>query len=71
MAGHDKPNVQCYTVRLLPGQDLKDAIEDFVEKKNLEAAFIMTCVGSIEGATLRFPIPKTGPVPAMNRVRTL
>uniref|UniRef100_A0A1B6MV68 PPC domain-containing protein n=1 Tax=Graphocephala atropunctata TaxID=36148 RepID=A0A1B6MV68_9HEMI len=65
-----KANVQCYTIRLLPGQDLREGIEEFVEKKNLEGAFIMTCVGSIESATLRFPIPKTGHVPAMNRELT-
>ncbi|KAG8257344.1 hypothetical protein J6590_052212 [Homalodisca vitripennis] len=49
--------VQVYTVRFLPGQELKSGLEHFVKQRQLQAAFIMTCVGSVQSATLRFATP--------------
>lgn len=39
--------------RLKPQQDLRLELEAFVHKQNLEAACILTCVGSLTQATLR------------------
>lgn len=53
-------SVQVYTVRFQPGQELKSSLEEFVKTHNLKAAFIMTCVGSVRRATLRFSTPPSG-----------
>lgn len=42
-----------YAIRLSPGQDLKKELTAFVREKNLQAAFIVTCVGSLQQAVLR------------------
>lgn len=41
-------------LRLYPGQDLKIELDRLVEKHELEAACILTCVGSLTTAVLRF-----------------
>lgn len=53
-------SVQVYTIRFQPGQELKSSLEEFVKTHNLKAAFIMTCVGSVRRATLRFATPPSG-----------
>ena len=45
--------MQCYPVRLHPGQDIKAELLDFVRRANLQAAFVITCVGSVTSAKLR------------------
>jgi len=45
--------MKTYAIRFLPGQDLKKELENFVKEKDIKASFIMTCVGSLEKATLR------------------
>ena len=41
-------------LRLLPGQDLKNELDRLIEKKNIAAACVVTCVGSLTRAVLRF-----------------
>lgn len=41
-------------LRLKPQQDLKIELDDFVCKQQVEAACILTCVGSLSAANLRF-----------------
>lgn len=41
-------------VRLRPGQDLRRELLRVVEQEGLEAAAVVTCVGSLTRATLRF-----------------
>lgn len=41
-------------LRLHPGQDLKAELDRLVEKHEIEAACILTCVGSLTTAVLRF-----------------
>ncbi len=41
-------------LRLQPQQDLKAELETFVQSKEIEAACIVTCVGSLTQAVLRF-----------------
>lgn len=47
------PEMTLYAIRLSPGQDLKKGLTAFVREKNLQAAFIVTCVGSLQQAILR------------------
>ena len=43
-----------HVFRLKPGQDLRKEIESFVQKENIEAGWIFTCVGSLTKTNLRF-----------------
>ncbi len=49
-----KGNIHPYAFRLHPGDDLRDSLEALVHQKQWEAACILTCVGSLTQATLRF-----------------
>ncbi len=42
-----------HALRLLPGQDLKRAIDAFAQAQHLQAGFIVTCVGSLRQAMIR------------------
>lgn len=46
-------SIQAIALRLSPQQDLKAELEDYMQQQNLEAACILTCVGSLTQATLR------------------
>lgn len=46
--------MENYTFRLTPGQDLFDSIQAFVERKRIEAGCILSGVGSLTHAELRF-----------------
>jgi predicted DNA-binding protein with PD1-like motif len=46
--------MQNYTFRLHPGQDLFDSIEAFLREKQIEAGCILSGVGSLTHAALRF-----------------
>ena len=54
-----KSDLQVYTVRFRPGEELKSGLLKFVKDNNLRAAFVMTCVGSVRKASLRMA-PKDG-----------
>ena len=41
-------------IRLEPDRDLKQSLRNFVEQNNIQAGFIITAVGSLKKATLRF-----------------
>jgi uncharacterized protein len=45
--------METYALRLRPNQDLRHELEAFAKAKNLQAAFILTCVGSLRHAALR------------------
>jgi len=45
---------ESLALRLLPGQDLKNELDRLIEKKNIAAACVVTCVGSLTRAVLRF-----------------
>jgi len=44
---------EIFAFRLKPGQDLKLSLLDFAAQKKLKAAYIITCVGSLQTAHLR------------------
>jgi len=51
--------MKTYAVRLVPGQDLMQELEKIVQKNNIKAGFIMSCLGSLTKAHLRMPGGKT------------
>jgi predicted DNA-binding protein with PD1-like motif len=46
--------MEAIALRLKPQQDLKAELDAFVAQHQLEAACILTCVGSLSAAVLRF-----------------
>ena len=46
--------IQTITIRLKPGQDLKFELDQLAAVNKLEAACVLTCVGSLTTAVLRF-----------------
>jgi len=46
--------MRVYALRLVPGQDLKQELQGFTQAQGLQAGFILTAVGSLAVATLRF-----------------
>ena len=44
---------KVYALRLHPGDDLKIKIAEFVKEKKIQAGYIITCVGSLNKATIR------------------
>jgi uncharacterized protein len=47
-------SLTAYALRLTPGQDLQTELLAFVKTHKLQAACIVSCVGSLEQAALRF-----------------
>ena len=45
--------MKIYALRLRPGQDLKQELVKFTKEKNIQAGFIITCVGSLKKASIR------------------
>ena len=58
--------MSVYPMRLRPGQEIKQCLEEFVRDHGLNAAFVLTCCGSVTKATLRFAANKNNET---NRVR--
>ncbi len=46
--------MKIFAIRLKPGEDLKVSLNTFVQENNIQAGFILTTVGSLKQATLRF-----------------
>jgi len=46
--------MQNYTFRLRSGQDLFDSIQEFVNEKQIQAGCVISSVGSLRRAVLRF-----------------
>lgn len=53
-------------IRLKPGSDLKNSIDDIVAKNDIKAGFIVTCVGGLKQATVRMP----GATPSSQDIQT-
>lgn len=45
--------MKTFALRLHPKQDLKEELVKFTKEKQIQAGFILTCVGSLTRATLR------------------
>ncbi len=46
--------MKIFPIRLKPDQDLKESLKSFVIQNNIQSGFILTAVGSLKQATLRF-----------------
>jgi len=46
--------MKTFALRLKPGSDLKESLKSFVQANQIQAGFILTAVGSLKKATLRF-----------------
>ena len=46
--------MKTYALRLRPGEDPKAALDSFAQTNRLKAACVLTCVGSLRKAVLRF-----------------
>lgn len=45
---------KVHAIRLKPGEDLKTALNNFVQQQNIKAGWIITCVGSLTNYSIRF-----------------
>jgi uncharacterized protein len=45
--------MKAFALRLHPHQDLRQELESFARSRELRAAFVLTCVGSLRHAALR------------------
>ncbi|MGB3798521.1 MAG: DUF296 domain-containing protein [Lewinella sp.] len=45
---------RVHPFRLLPGQDLRESIQQYADEHQIEAGYIITCVGSLTDWHLRF-----------------
>jgi predicted DNA-binding protein with PD1-like motif len=52
--------INVYAIRLKPGMDLKQALQDFINLRNISAGWIMSCVGSLTRYHLRFANQENG-----------
>lgn len=69
-------SMDVYALRLHPGQDLRHELEAFTREKNLEAGFVVTCVGSLQRLNLRpanqqAPLTRVGKFEIVSLVGTL
>lgn len=46
--------MKIFALRLKPEEDLKESLRRFVQQHNIQAGFILTAVGSLKQANLRF-----------------
>ncbi|MBD2012580.1 DNA-binding protein [Microcoleus sp. FACHB-53] len=46
--------MNIFAIRLKPDEDLRQSLGQFVQQNNIQAGFILTAVGSLKQATLRF-----------------
>jgi len=54
--------IKAVAIRLTPGEDIKASLDNYVKEHNIKAACIITCVGSLEQAVIRYankPVAET------------
>ncbi len=54
--------MQTFVLRLNPHQDLKQGLKEFVAAKQIQAGFILSAIGSLQKATIRFANQATADV---------
>lgn len=65
-----------YAFRLTPGTDLRQGLEAYLARHNIQAAVLLTCVGSLRQAALRLASAKSesflnGPLEIVSATGTL
>ncbi|MBD1932249.1 MULTISPECIES: PPC domain-containing DNA-binding protein [Cyanophyceae] len=46
--------MKVFAIRLKPNQDLKRSLKEFTVQQDIKAGFILTAIGSLKQATIRF-----------------
>lgn len=46
--------MKVFALRLKPDQDLRQSLKTFAKEQNIKAGFILTAIGSLKQATIRF-----------------
>ena len=46
-------NIVAHVFRLVPGQDLYVELKEYLKVNNINSAFILTCVGSLQKINIR------------------
>ncbi len=54
LQGVSRAPLRVVVVRLVPGDDPKAALDRFVREEKIEAAFVLSCAGSLTRAVIRF-----------------
>ncbi|KJH71440.1 PPC domain-containing DNA-binding protein [Aliterella atlantica] len=54
--------MQTFAFRLKPDEDLKQALQAFTQKQDIKAGFILTAIGSLKQASIRFANQNTATV---------
>ena len=54
--------MKILAIRLKPNEDLRQSLKNFAEKENITAGFILTAIGSLKQATIRFANQETSTV---------
>lgn len=49
----NRRTLSCYALRLKPGQEIRECLLTYAKNKNLDAPFVLSCVGSVTQARLR------------------
>ena len=46
--------MKLFAIRLKPNEDLKQSLKNFAMQQNMQAGFILSAIGSLKQATIRF-----------------
>lgn len=46
--------MKSHSLRLKPGEDIAESLDEFARRQHLQAACVLTCVGSLRKAVLRY-----------------
>ena len=46
--------MKVFALRLKPNQDLKESLKNFVVEQDIKAGFVLTAIGSLKKAKIRF-----------------
>lgn len=60
--GFVESSLQTLALRLSPGMDIKEELERIVKERHINAAAVLTCVGSLREAVVRFANKPKGTV---------
>lgn len=64
--------METFPLRLAPGADLKDALEQWLKDHRVEAAFVIAGIGSLDQSAIRYAgEPDPLPTPATLEILTL
>ncbi|HLP90514.1 MAG TPA: PPC domain-containing DNA-binding protein [Nostocaceae cyanobacterium] len=54
--------MKTFAIRLKPNTDLKQSLSNFTKQQNIQAGFILSAIGSLKQATIRFANQNTSMV---------